>query len=69
MSSKFAPDERVRVNWQRKGKYYDARITAVKESGYVVEYFDSQEVEEHVREKDIIGMLPSLLFLPPCSML
>ena len=55
----FEPDDRVRVNWQRKGKYYDARIIDRDSAGYLVEYMDSMssadQFENKVRAQDIIG--------------
>ena len=55
----FEPGDRVRVNWKRKGKYYDARIIDKESGGYVVEYMDflgsEDRFENKVRGQDIIG--------------
>ena len=52
----FKPGDRVRVNWQRKGKYYDARIISEASGGYLVQYMDfPDEFEDKVRGEDIIG--------------
>ena len=59
----FNPGDLVRVNWYRKGKYYDARII----NGFSGDYLDSMhstiyglfeyadEFEDKVRGEDIIG--------------
>ena len=52
----FKPGDRVRVNWYRKGKYYDARIINGASGGYLVQYMDYEdEFEDKVRGEDIIG--------------
>ena len=52
----FKPGDRVRVNWYRKGKYYDARIINGASGGYLVQYMDYEDdFEDKVRGEDIIG--------------
>ena len=52
----FKPGDRVRANWRRKGKYYDARIISEASGGYLVQYMDfPDEFEDKVRGEDIIG--------------
>ena len=52
----FKPGDRVRVNWCRKGKYYDGRIISEASGGYLVQYMDfPDEFEDKVRGEDIIG--------------
>lgn len=59
MFAKYKIGDRVRVNWQRKGKHYDARIVDMQAGGYSVEYMDfassEDQYETKVRGQDIIG--------------
>ena len=64
--SLFRVDERVRVNWQSKGRYYDAQISAIHESGFDVVFLDdtfdeADRYEKNVSAQDIIGMLTDLI--------
>ena len=69
----FKPGDRVRVNWYRKGKYYDARIINGDSGGYLVQYMDyADEFEDKVRGEDIIGRqhvmrILSLQTVPACT--
>ena len=65
----FKPGDRVRVNWCRKGKYYDARIINGASGGYLVQYMDYEdEFEDKVRGEDIIGRQHGICILvcKPC---
>ena len=69
----FKPGDRVRANWCRKGKYYDARIINGASGGYLVQYMDyADEFEDKVRGEDIIGRqhamrILSLQTVPACT--
>ena len=73
----FQPGDRVRANWQRKGKYYDARIIDRDSGGYLVEYMmdsasSADRFENKVRGQDIIGRqhamyIWSLQTVPACT--
>ena len=69
----FNPGDLVRVNWYRKGKYYDARIINGASGGYLVQYMDYEdEFEDKVRGEDIIGRqhvicILALQTVPACT--